>query len=366
MNTAKLVRSCVKKFKPYVPGKPIEELKRELKLKKTVKLASNENPLGPSGRAVTAMKKAASAVFLYPDGSSRELREALAKKHRVSVNQVILGSGTDEIIEIIGKTFFKQGDNIVVSKHAFIRYKMAGDLMQIKVKEVPMKNYTHDVERMRKAIDSKTVAVFIANPNNPTGTYIADKELLNFITHVPRRVLIVLDEAYFEYASIYADYPNGISLFLRGFSNIITLRTFSKIYSLAGARIGYGIGDRAVIDPMDRIRPPFNITRLSQAAAIASLRSNELVTQSLAMVSKGKQALYRELDKRLLPYVPSAGNFVLIKVPGSGAAIFKKLLKKGVIIRAMDEYELPDFIRVTIGKPDEMRFFIRALDAVMG
>lgn len=365
MDVNKLIRKCVRKFQPYVPGKPIEELKREFKLKRIVKLSSNENPLGPSPRAVKAIREAASSVFLYPDGSGRILREALSKKHGLSLKNIILGSGTDEIIEIIGKSFFKPGDNIVVSRHAFIRYKMAGDLMDIQVKEISMKGYTHDISAMLKAVDSKTVAVFIANPNNPTGTYITRRDIIKFLEQLPHRVLLILDEAYFEYARTFLDYPDGISLFKQGYKNIITLRTFSKIYGLAGLRIGYGAGDPPLIDPMDRIRPPFNVSRISMAAAEASLKSSELLTRSLSLVSQGRDRLYGDLRKLKLAFVPSAGNFVLIKVPGSGRKIFQNLLKQGVIVRAMDEYELPGYIRVTIGKPDEMRFFVNALRKII-
>ena len=365
MNVNKLVRSCVKNFKPYIPGKSIESLKRELGLKKIIKLASNENPLGPSPHAVRAIRQSASRVFLYPDGYGSSLRRALAKKNNLSASQVMLGSGTDEIIEIIGKTFFKPGDNIVVSKHAFIRYKMAGELMNIRVKEIPMKYYTHDLRRMAEAVDKKTKAVFIANPNNPTGTYVSHQETVAFLKKIPRNVLVILDEAYFDYASLMQDYPDGIRLFRSGYRNIIVLRTFSKIYGLAGLRVGFCAGDASVIDVMDRVRPPFNMTRVSMDAAEACLKDRTIIGKSQRLVAEGRKKLYRELSELGCTYIPSAGNFVMIKVPGGGMVLFKRLLKKGIIIRAMDEYDLPDFIRVTIGTPNEMNIFVSALRKVL-
>lgn len=365
MNVNKLVRDCVKNFQPYIPGKSIESLKRELNLKRIIKLASNENPLGPSRKAIQAIKKGAPSVFLYPDGYGSSLRRVLAKKHGVPVSNVFLGSGTDEIIEIIGKTFFKRSDNIIVSRHAFVRYKMAGELMGIKVKEIPMHHYTHDVFAMGKAIDSKTKAVFIANPNNPTGTYVKKDTIDAFLRSISRQILIVLDEAYFEYASLEKNYPDGISFFKKGFNNLIILRTFSKIYGLAGLRVGYCIGNASVIEVMDRIRPPFNMTRLSLNAAEACLSDKHIIHKSQRMAFDGKKRLCSDLKKLNLEHLPSAGNFVLLKVPGGGRNMFNRLLKKGVIVRAMDEYELPDFIRVTIGTPTEMKIFINALRKII-
>lgn len=365
MKVNRLVRNCVKKFKPYVPGKPVEELRRELKLKKIIKLASNENPLGPSPRVIKAIRRSAASVFRYPDGSALSLRKVIAKKKGVSSSNVICGSGTDEIIELIGMTFFKPGDNIVVSRHAFIRYKMAGDLMDITVREVPMKEYTHDIERMARAVDARTKAVFIANPNNPTGTYVPTRDLVAGLKRIRNNVLVILDEAYYEYASDFKDYPDGIKLLKKGYKNLIVLRTFSKVYGMAGLRIGYGVGDPAVIACLDRMRPPFNVTRISLDAAAAALSDNELIGRSVRMVGKGREYLYRELQKRGMPYVPSAGNFVLIKVPGRGMRIFRELLRCGIIVRAMDEYGLPGHIRVTVGKPDEMKAFMRSLSRII-
>ncbi|MBU2614836.1 MAG: histidinol-phosphate transaminase [Elusimicrobia bacterium] len=364
MDIKKIVRKEILGFQPYIPGKPIEEVKRELGIKgKITKLASNENPLGPSPKVVAAIKKASSDVFVYPESASCLLRKAVALKRGVGQKEVIFGSGSDELIEMLGKLFLSPEDEIVVSEHAFIRYKMAGDLMGSKVISVPMKNYTHDLPAMSAAVTGKTKIVFIANPNNPTGTYVTDKDLESFLSDLPNTaLLVVVDEAYCEYARINRDYPDSVKLFRR-YPNLIILRTFSKIHALAGLRAGYAIADSEVIKYLDTIRPPFNVTTITQAAALAALKDEKAqIRKALNVVEKGKKYLYAEFYKLGLKYINSAGNFILVNVsPMKGKEIFSELLKQGVIVRAMDEYEFPEFIRVTIGKPDENKIFIKAL-----
>ncbi|MFN3966756.1 MAG: histidinol-phosphate transaminase [Endomicrobiia bacterium] len=369
MSIEKLVRKEVLNFEPYIPGKPIEELKRELKIKgEIIKLASNENPIGPSQEVIKAIKESAKNVFLYPDGSCFNLRKLLAKKHDITPQEIILGSGTDELIELIGKTFFNPEDEIIVSEHAFIRYKMAGELMGCKVISVPMKNFKHDLESMAKAVTSKTKAIFIANPNNPTGTYNTKSEVENFLNSlltVHSSLLTIFDEAYYEYARVERDYPETIN-FYRKYKNLIILRTFSKIHSLAGLRIGYAIANSEIVSYIDRIRPPFNVNSIAQVAAEIALKDTKNIRNSLKMVEEGKKYLYSELKKIGLKFIPSAANFILIDVsPNKGYDVFQSLLKLGIIVRAMNEYDFPNHIRVTVGKPEENKKFIEGLRKVL-
>jgi len=358
----KLVRKNVLDFQPYLPGKPIEEVKRELGLARVDKLASNENPLGPSPRAVSAMKKSLSRVNLYPDGSGFYLKKVLAKRLKMKPENIILGSGTDEIIEIIGKTFLDPVDEIIVSEHAFIRYEMAGELMGCQVKRVPMKNFTHDLEAMKKAITPKTKIIFIANPNNPTGTYVAEGEVKTFMKDLPEDIMVVFDEAYREYVTR-KDYPQTLPYVKQG-KMLIVLHTFSKIYGLAGLRIGYGIGKSELIGFMERIRPPFNTNSLAQIAALASLSDETHVKRSRELVGRERKYLERNLEKMGVEFVPSVANHILLRV-GNGQNVFEKLLKKGIIVRPMVEYDLPEFIRVTVGLPQQNRRFINVLREVM-
>ncbi len=410
-----LVRKEVFSFQPYIPGKPIAELERELrqkgvKVKNIIKLASNENPLGPSKKAISALERSAKNIYFYPESSCPELRKKLAKKLQVKPENLIFGNGSDEIIELIGKVFLNPEDEIIVSEHAFIRYQMAGDLMGSKVVTVPMTPYpfviansslviatptaslceakrwgvaislgtgsvkqsrfskgvgfTHDLVAMAQAVTPKTKAIFIANPNNPTGTYNTADEMESFFNHLSTMPLVIIDEAYYEYAKGEKDYPDTLKYF-RGGKNIIILRTFSKIYGLAGLRIGYGIAKKEIIDFLERIRPPFNVNSLAQEAALASLDDGEQIKKSIQLVKEGKKYLYQELKKLGLNYVPSAANFILIEMKKEGKKVFTELLEQGVIVRAMEEYGFPEYIRVTIGLPEENRKFIQALKKVI-
>lgn len=369
MNKIKIadyVRPESSKFEPYVAGRPVSQIKRELGLKKVVKLASNENPLGPSKYAIKAIKSSAKESYFYPDGNSFLLKQAISEKFNIPVPQIILGAGSDEIIELIAKTFFKPTDDIVVSQYAFIRYKMAGDLMGCKVNTVPMRNYRHDLPAMLKAVTKKTKAVFIANPNNPTGTYNSTREVEAFLgglskkfgTHAP---LVVMDEAYYEFSSINPDYPQTLD-YLECYPNLIITRTFSKVYGLAGIRVGYGFASNGIAGFIDRVRPPFNINSAAQAAAVASLKDASQITKSVRLVEQQKKVLYAAFLKLGIEYIPSAGNFILFRSrPFGSTELFKLLLKKGVIVRAMDEYMLPDWVRVSVGLPSENAFFINKL-----
>ena len=346
------VRSNVLGFQPYIPGKPIDEVKREFNLKTVVKLASNENPLGPSKEAISAIKKASSKSHIYPDGNCFKLRKKIARIYNVRDNQIVFGNGTDEIIELIGKAFLMPDDEIVVSEHAFIRYKMAGQLMGCKVIEVPMKDYKHNLASMADAVSEKTKIVFIANPNNPTGTYNTKKEFECYFSKLldtRYSLLTFIDEAYAEYVNE-KDYPLGIDYLSRGL-NVMFSRTFSKIHGLAGLRIGYGISTPEIVSYLERIRPPFNVSSIAQEAAFSSLDDKQHIQKSKKLVLQQKEKLCNELKKIGLEYVPSSANFVLIDMKTNGQIIFEKLLRKGVIVRAMSEYGLKNFIRVTIGTP---------------
>jgi histidinol-phosphate aminotransferase len=376
MKIEQMIRQEVRGFEPYLPGKPIQEVQRELGLKKIVKLASNENAIGTSPKAVKAMRQCAEKSYLYPEGPATILRRALAKKLKVKDTEVVIGAGSDELIEIIGKTFFKPGDEIIVSEHAFIRYKMAGDLMGIQTVAVPMKNDTHDLLQMAAKINRRTKAIFIANPNNPTGTWAGRSVTDQFMGMVTDRIrsmgmeetppFIIFDEAYYEFAKALApDYPDTLSYFRQGL-NVVVMRTFSKIYGLAGLRVGYAVMRDEAVRAMDRVRPPFNVCVPAQAGAVAALSDGAHVKKSIAVVRSGMKTVKDELNRLGIPYMPSAGNFLLADVsPLKGKEVFQKLLKKGVIVRAMDEYRYPNHVRVTIGKPEENRFFIKNLAEVL-
>ena len=358
----KLIRPNIANLLPYPPGKPIEEVKRQLGLEEVIKLASNENALGPSPKALDAIKKRLGEINLYPDGNAFYLKQKLTQHWGVEEEEIFVGNGSDEIIRMIAETFLNPGEEIIMGSPAFIIYFIAATVMNGKVIEVPLKNYTHDLEAMLKAQTPKTKIIFIANPNNPTGTMVDAQEVDSFLDKVDEDVIVVFDEAYYEYTP--DNFPETIKYVQEG-RNVIVLRTFSKIYSLAGLRIGYGIGKKEIFTEMNRIRQPFNVNRVAQVAAIAALEDKEHVKKSCQMNEAGKKFLYQELGALGLEYVPTAANFILINMKQPGKDIYQKLLEKGVIVRPMEGYGLPDFIRVTIGKPEENKKFIQALRQVV-
>ena len=341
-------------IQPYVPGKPIEELERELGISNSIKLASNENPVGPSPAAINAIRESFADINRYPDGSGFYLKEALSEKLDVSDEEIILGNGSNELLDLAAKTFLKDGDEAVMATPSFVVYFMAVQSVGGKSIQVPLKNYTHDLSAMAASITPATRMVFIANPNNPTGTINKKDEFESLMEKVPDDVLVVMDEAYYEYVSDH-DYADSMK-YLRSEKNILILRTFSKIYGLAGLRVGYGIAKKEILVDMNRLRAPFNTSTIAQKAALAALSDDAHVSRSREVNSAGKEYLYRELGALGISFVPTEANFVYIPVEGS-VALYERLLKMGVIIRPMG----PGAVRVTIGLPEENRRFIEAL-----
>lgn len=359
-----IINKSIKEITAYKPGKPIEEVKRELGLKEVVKLASNENPLGPSPYAVLAIKKAVNKINRYPEGSCFYLRKGLTKKLGVASGNLIFGNGSDEIIDIIVKTFSAPGDEVLTSDTTFLEYKIIAEQNNRSAKCVPLKDFRYDLAKIRDSISRRTKIIFIANPNNPTGTYVSRQEVGDFLKGVPCDIVVVFDEAYFEFVDK-RDFPLTLNYLKERNKNVIILRTFSKIYGLAGLRIGYGIANEDFIRYMEGARQPFNVNYLAQEAALAGLKDAAFIAKTKEIVSEGKKYLYSELDRLGLTYIPSVTNFILIDLKQDGLAIFNKLLKRGVIVRDMRQYGLNNFIRVTIGTKRENDIFIMVLKKIL-
>ena len=343
---------------PYAPGKPIEEVEREIGVANSIKLASNENPLGPSPLALEAMRQKLAQLHLYPDGDCFYLKRALAAKLDVAPDNLIFGNGSNEIIELAIRTFMRPGEEAVMARQAFVVYKLVVQAAGGISREVPLRDFTHDLEAIEQAISARTRIVFLANPNNPTGTIYRKARWEAFLKQVPPDVLIILDEAYFEYVEA-ADYPDSLDYHQQG-KTLLTLRTFSKLYGLAGLRIGYGIANEDVISLMHRVRQPFNVNAPAQWAALAALNDSEHVRRSLDNNREGLEYLTAEFARLGIEYVPSHANFILLRV-GKGEDVFNRLLAQGIIVRPMAGYQFPEYLRVTIGVMDENRKFIDGL-----
>ena len=348
----------------YVPGKPIGELAREFGLTAAniVKLASNENPRGPSPAVRAAIAAATDEICRYPDGDAFELKAALSAHLRVSPFQLVLGNGSNDILELVTQAFLRPGDHAVYAQHAFVVYPLATQARGATGIEVPARDYGHDLTAMRAAVTPRTRLVFVANPNNPTGTWIAPEPLRAFIASVPPSVLVVLDEAYNEYLEP-GDRAESTTWIVEH-PNLIVSRTFSKAYGLAALRVGYGVMDAKVADVLNRVRQPFNVNALAQAAAIAALADAGYVEESRALNAAGMRQLTEGLRALGVAYVPSHANFLLVRV-GEGAAIYQRLLEQGVIVRPVAGYGLPEFLRVTVGLPTENRRFLDAMAAAL-
>ncbi len=355
----------VRDIAPYVPGKPIEELARELDLDPAgiVKLASNENPRGPGPKALAAITAAAADVTRYPDGNGFALRAALAARLGVSAGSLVLGNGSNDVLELVTQAFLTPGDEAIYAQHAFAVYPLATHARGAKGIEVPAKDYGHDLAAMLAAVTPRTRVVFVANPNNPTGTWIDGAAMEAFVAKVPREVVVVLDEAYDEYLAP-ADRSRSVSWIGR-YPNLIVSRTFSKAYGLAALRVGYGVMDPSVADLLNRVRQPFNVNSLAQAAAIAALADTAYVEESARVNREGMRQIEAGLARLGVAFVPSHGNFLLVNV-GDGARVYAALLRDGVIVRPVGNYGLPGFLRVTVGLPSENERFLTALGRALG
>jgi len=356
----------VSAIQPYVPGKPVEELERELGIRDSVKLASNENPLGPSPLVLKEIindltnTKSSLSLNRYPDGNGYYLKQALSKRLSVSEDEIILGNGSNELIDIAARTFLQPGDEAVMAHPSFVVYPMATQAQGATAIQIPLKKYTHDLEAMADAITSSTKIVFIANPNNPTGTMNTKAEFERFMKRIPEGILVVSDEAYCEYVTK-PDYPDSMKYLAQG-KDILILRTFSKMYGLAGLRIGYGIGPKDIIGEMNKLRPPFNTSSIAQKAALWALQDENHLRRTREINEQGKTYLYKELDSIGIKYVPTEANFIFMPLEQDAHTLYTVLLKQGVIVRPMGQHE----IRVTIGLPEENKRFIDALKKVMG
>jgi len=358
-DVTKLAQSGVAGLTPYQPGKPLRELEREYGIDQAIKLASNENPLGPSPAAIQAVKNAVAELNRYPEGNAPDLKSALAKHLGVGTEQLVLGNGSNEILELLVRVFAGPGRSVVFSRYAFAVYPLVSLAAGASLIEVPDQRWGHDLEAMYSAITDDTRLVFIANPNNPTGTWSRRDELRQFLSSVPKHVIVVFDQAYIEYVQE-PDYPDCID-WLDEFEQLVLTRTFSKIYGLAGLRLGYSLSSPELADLLNRARQPFNTNHLAQIAAIAALGDREFVAQSIELNREQGQRVCAALTARGISYIPSVGNFVSFQVE-QAAAVCEKLLQQGVIVRPMAGYKMSDYLRITYGLPAENTRFLDALD----
>ena len=349
---------------PYQPGKPISELAREMGLQEAsiVKLASNENPRGASPKAVKAMRAAIGETGRYPDGNGFALKEALSRRYGLSADRIVIGNGSNDVLEMAARAFLAPGSSTVYSEHAFAVYPLVTQATGATGIVVPAREFGHDLEAMLKAIRGDSRIVFVANPNNPTGTWIAPKTIRSFLENVPADVLVILDEAYNEYLE--PELRGDTVRWLEDFPNLVISRTFSKAHGLAGLRVGYGFAHPQVADLMNRVRQPFNVSHIGQAAAVAALFDDEFVEQSTLLNKQGMNTLTVGFRRLGLSWIPSHGNFVSCKV-GQGAEIFRRLLKHGVIVRPIAAYGMPEYLRVSIGTEAENARFLSALEIVL-
>ena len=343
----------------YSPGKPIEELQRELGIQKAVKLASNENPLGPSKKVTERIRSIADQVSLYPDGDCFYLKKQISIHENVLPNELLIGNGSNEILELIAHAYLDKDDEAIMGEYCFIVYPIVATLSRATIVRSEMPEMTHDLDDILNKITNRTKIIFLANPNNPTGTKVSTEKLKNFFEQVPARILIVIDEAYHQYMNPEDRLVSSEEI--RGHPNLVLLKTFSKAYGLAGLRIGYGVANKTIIDFLNRPREPFNVNSLAQAAAIEALADQEHVTNSVELNRKGMIYLKSELNKISIKTYPSYANFLLLEFKSEGRIIYEELLKKGVITRPLENYGLKNYLRVTIGTVEENEIFIKSL-----
>lgn len=356
-------RPGIQSLAPYEPGKPIEELERELGLTDVIKLASNENPLGAGALALRAATARLDEMERYPDGSGFQLKRALARHHGLPESMITLGNGSNEVLDIVARVFAGPDDEIVFSEHCFVVYPIVTRIIGATPVQVPAKDFGHDIDAMLAAITPATRVVFIANPNNPTGTWTPAAALRRLLNEAPADCVVVVDEAYFEYAGR-DDYPDA-SQWLSQYPNLVVTRTFSKAHGLASMRIGYSLSDPAVADLMNRVRQPFNVNDPSMFAALAALEDREHIARSVTLNQAGMQMLEAGFKRLGLDYIPSIANFLTFDTGGSGAEVYEALLHRGVIVRPIGGYGLPAHLRVTIGTEAENTRFLEALEGVL-
>ncbi|HBD07918.1 MAG TPA: histidinol-phosphate transaminase [Syntrophobacteraceae bacterium] len=358
------VPSHIDSLIPYPPGKPLEELEREYGIRGSIKLASNENPLGPSPKAVAAMQNALAQLHRYPDGSGFYLRRKLSEKYHLPFDGIVLGNGSNEIIELVIRAFVQPGDEVVMPAPSFLVYSLVAQTVGARGVPVPLQDFHLDLKAMAAAVTARTRVVFINNPNNPTGTIVGKHELAEFLEGLPSDVVVVLDEAYIDFVRD-QECPNGFDEVQRAAPPVVVLRTFSKAYGLAGLRIGFGVMPAQVADYLNRVRQPFNTTTLSQVAALAALEDDEFLAITRRNTWDGLTYLYGELERLSLPYVPTQANFILIEVPVEARRLYEAMLRRGVIIRSMASYGLPRYVRINVGLPEENQRLVRTLDEVL-
>ncbi len=357
-----LVRRNILDVSPYIAGKPIEETKRQLGLKTVYKLASNENPLGPSPKALEAIRKNLSGINRYPDSGGFYLKRKLSRYLNVEPSNLVLGNGSDELIDIIIKTFVEEDESILTADTTFLEYKIISGIFGRRIITVPLRYFKYDLESIKKRIDKKTKLIFISNPNNPTGTYVTKYEVEDFMNGLPENVVLVFDEAYDTFIDV-DDFPNSLKYVNN--ENVIVLKTFSKAYGLAGLRIGYAIARLGLVSYMEKARLPFNVNILAQLAAAAALDDNKFLLKTRKLILEGKGYLYERLTRLGIAYVPTVTNFILIDCGRDSMDVFRDMLKYGVIVRDMKQYGLKNFIRVTIGTKKENERFVKVLKKVL-
>ena len=359
----RLAQSGLQNLSPYKPGKPIEELERETGRGDLIKLASNENPLGPPDRVLSAISREHGNLARYPDGGAFYLKQKLSDTLGVPPEMITLGNGSNDVLEMLARVFLGPGTDVIVSKHCFVVYPLLTKALGANLIEIETNDFQPDLNSILESVSEKTRMVFLANPNNPTGTWVSKKELINFMNELPRSVLVVLDEAYFEYVGS-QDYPNGIDL-QADYENLIVTRTFSKAYGLAGLRIGYALSNPEIADLMNRIRQPFNVNSLSLVAASLALDERDFLNETVSINNKGMKFLEQTFSCLDLQYIRSAGNFLTVDLGRNALPVYELLLQKGVIVRPIGVYGLPNHLRVSIGLPHENERFSEVLAEVL-
>ena len=363
MDLKKIVNKGINDLSPYEPGKPIEDLERELGIKNAVKLASNENPVGPSPRVLQSIENILKNTHRYPDGNATKLKEVIGRKFSVKPNQVTIGNGSNDIIEFIARSFLGTDDSAIYSEHAFAVYPLVVKAVGAEGIEVPAKNFSHDLDAMLDSIKSNTKIIFIANPNNPTGSFIGRAEILKFLDKVPEDIIVLLDQAYFDYSS-FEDSDVDFDV-LNNYPNLVMSRSFSKAYGLAGFRIGYSVSSEDIANYLNRVRQPFNANSLALFAAEQAIEDEEFMKKCLQLNLEQKKVLYKGLESLGFHCLPSKGNFISFDCKEDSTGLFNRLLSQGVIVRTLGVYKMPNFLRVSVGLPEENLIFLEKLQLTM-